>query len=451
MKNTIIKYYKLAGLQFLKFFKKYWLIIAMAAVTLVALIVRHIFVLFPTGDSVNFMVATYSDSWMSQIDNLGFVNFFRIESDYSPLFLFMLAILSLFPKGKVVNIDNFGYTFYENRMIYLKTVLTLFSIACAFGMFLLVKEITKDKRKACLAYILTTILPSFFVNSALWGNADIIYVTFLVYAIYFAIKGDSIWTFVFFGLALANKLQAIFIVPFLIYLLFKRKLKLWTVLLAPATYLATFIPAFICAIIGKSNIGEAFVYLSRQFSGQSNLTYGAATIWKFLEFDFFSVTLRDFAPWIAILGIGGVLALIVIRNPKIDNKQDMFKVGIFLTMVTIFLLPRLHERYFLLIDILLIAYAFIDKKKIYLVPVMQVSSAIVYYHYMARYNKYLFDYMGEDVVTIASLINLFIIIVLGYDVMKLEHKPLDEEVKELEEEINELNKPKVQQEKDLSE
>ena len=94
---------------------------------------------------------------MSQIDNLGFVNFFRIESDYSPLFLFMLAILSLFPKGKVVNIDNFGYTFYENRMIYLKTVLTLFSIACAFGMFLLVKEITKDKRKACLAYILTTI------------------------------------------------------------------------------------------------------------------------------------------------------------------------------------------------------------------------------------------------------------------------------------------------------
>ena len=78
----------------------------MAAVTLVALIVRHIFVLFPTGDSVNFMVATYSDSWMSQIDNLGFVNFFRIESAYSPFFLFMLAILSLLPKGKVVNIDT---------------------------------------------------------------------------------------------------------------------------------------------------------------------------------------------------------------------------------------------------------------------------------------------------------------------------------------------------------
>ena len=450
MKNSIIKYYKLAGLYFLKFFKKYWLIATMAAVTLVALIVRYVFVLFPTGDSVNFMVATDEYSWMSQIDNLGFINFFRIDSDYSPLFLFMLAILSLFPKGKIVNIDNFGYTFYENRMIYLKTVLTLFIIACAFGVFLLVKELTKDKRKACLAYVLATILPSFFVNSALWGNADIIYVTFLVYAFYFAIKGDSIWTFVFFGLALANKLQAIFIIPFLIYLLFKRKLKLWTVVLAPATYIATFIPAFICAIFGHSNIGDAFVYLSRQFAGQSNLTYGAATIWKFLEFDFISQTLMDFAPWIAILGIGGVLALVVIRNPKIENQQDMFKVGIFLTMVTIFLLPRLHERYFLLIDILLIAYAFIDKKKIYLVPVMQVSSAIVYYHYMARYNKYLFDYMGEDVVTIASLINLFIIIVLGYDVMKLEHKPLEEEVKEIEEEINNLNPKENETEKDLS-
>lgn len=73
---------------------------------------------------------------------------------------------------------------------------------------------------------------------------------------------------------------------------------------------------------------------------------------------------------------------------------------------------------------------------------MQVSSAIVYYHYLARYGKYLFDILGEDVVTIASLINLFIIVIMGYDIMKIEHKPLSEEINEIDAEIKQLSKPK---------
>jgi len=444
-KNAVTKGWKLAGLNFLKFFQKYYLIIAMALVTIVALVVRYVFVLYPTGDTVAFilgveepMYVAYDQPWMIQIDQVGFSNFYTINSDYSPLFLFVLAIMTLLPKGKQINVDNYYFDFYENRMIYFKTMLFVFAIAFAIGMYFLAKEITKDKTKATFAYILATILPSLFVNSTIWGNADIIYVTFLLYSFYFAIKGKSELAFVFFGLAFANKLQAIFILPFLVYLLFKRKLKLWNIILVPLVYFATFLPAF---FFGAS-LGEPFKYLTRQFQGQSNLTYGAATIWKFFEFDNISATLRNNAPWISILGIGGVLALLLLRNPKIEKKEDMFKVGIFLTMVTIFLLPRLHERYFLIVDCLLIIYALIDKKKIYLLILMQVSSAIVYYHYLARYGKYLFDILGEDVVTIASLINLFIIVIMGYDIMRIDHKPLSEEINELNAEIKELSEPK---------
>ena len=45
--NTVSKGWKLAGLNFLKFFQKYYLIIAMALVTVVALVVRYVFVLYP--------------------------------------------------------------------------------------------------------------------------------------------------------------------------------------------------------------------------------------------------------------------------------------------------------------------------------------------------------------------------------------------------------------------
>ena len=450
--EKFIKWYKLAGLYFLKFFKKYYLIIAMALVTIVALIARYAVVMFPTGDSVGFMVGTDSGTWMNQIEAVGFRNFYTIESDYSPIFLFFLAILTFLPKGNVVSYGT-GGEFYSNRMIYVKTLYYLAAIGLAFGVFLLVKEITKSKNKGAVGYIIALLLPSLFVNSSIYGNADVIYVGLLIYAFYFAIKGDSIWTFAFFGFAFANKAQAIFILPFLVYLLFKRKLKLWSIVIAPLAYIVTFIPAFVCG----ASLAEPFTYLTKQFGGQTALTYGAATIWKFLEFDKASDVLVDGAPWIALFGIGCVLALALYRNFKLEEKTDMFKVGISLSMITIFLLPRMHERYFLLIDVLLIIYVILDKKKFYLLLLMQISSAIVYFHYISfndgtaayGWHRYLINILGEDSVTIASLINLFIIGVMIHDLFKLDHKPLKEEVEELDKEITQLEQAEVAQEKDL--
>ena len=119
--NKFSKYYKLAGLNFLKFFQKYYLIIAMVLVTVVALVVRYVFVLYPTGDTVAFILGTdepmyvaYDQPWMIQIDHVGFLKFYTINSDYSPLFLFVLAIMTLLPKGDVVNIDGYYFDFYTN-------------------------------------------------------------------------------------------------------------------------------------------------------------------------------------------------------------------------------------------------------------------------------------------------------------------------------------------------
>ena len=431
--STVSRWYKLTGLYLLKFVKKHYIILAMALVTVVAVVARYMFVMYPTNDLAGFII----NGWMGQIDELGFDKFYLVYSDYPPIFLFFLAFLCMLPEGELTTqySGGYGYTFYANRMVYLKTLFLIFTIALAFGVFLLVKELTKSDNKALVGYIATLVLPTIFVNSSVWGNADVIYAVFLIFSFYFALKDSSSLSFVFFGLSFANKLQAIFILPFLIYLVVSRKLKLWPIVFAPLVYFITFIPAFIYG----ATVSEAFKYFEMQLSGQPGLTYNAGTIWKFLELNDSEIVVKN-AMWFAILAIGALLAVLFLRNVDLKKKENVFKVGFMLTMATIFFLPRMHERYYFIIEVLIVVYALIDKKWIYLVPLMQLSTMICYYPYLTGY--YIISSLGGGTITIAAIINLFILCVSVYDVLKIERTPLERSVLEIENEINELKNDK---------
>ena len=424
-KKSAVKNYKLAGLYVLRFFQKHHLLIIMLLATIISMVARYLVILFPTGDSVSFVL----NSWLRQIKEQGFTSFYQIDSDYSPLYLFMLAIISLLPNGNEVTINNF--TFYANNIIYLKTVYYLFNIALAIGVYLLVKELTKKKTFASAAYLITIVLPTVFVNSAVWGNCDVIYSTFLIYSLYFALKGNGNLSFAFFGLAFANKLQSVFLLPFLVYFILNRKLKLYSVLFAPLAFLATLLPAYLC---GASFV-QPFLYIGKELNGYKLLSLGCANMWHLMAFS--TDIINNHATWIALSLIGATLGLVYFRHIDLSTNTNAFKVAVLLTMSTIFFLPYMHERYFYLIDVLVVVYAFIDKKKFYFVPLMQVSSGIAYYHYLSGY--YFIHVLGEDSVHIASFINLFLLCMIFYDVFKLNHHDnYNGELSQIEEEIKAL-------------
>ena len=426
IKNTTVKYYKLAGLFFLKFLQKHYIIIAMVLATALALVARYFVVLHPTQDSVGYVL-----SWMNSIKENGFASFYKTSADYSPIFLFMIAIISLLPSGKQVTIN--GYTFYQNDMIYMKTVYYLVTIALAFAVYLLIKEFTSSKGKAAIGYIATLVLPTVFLNSAVWGNADVIYVTFLVYSFYFIIKDKQRLAFIFFGLAFANKLQAVFLAPFLVYLMFARKIKVHKLIYAILALFVTFLPAYFCG----ASFTDTFKYITEQIGGYNKLTLGCANLWQIIDIsgDLF----KDNVTWYSLSLIAVTLICVYYRGVDLDNKENLFKMGFFLIMITIFFLPHMHERYFYIIDVLVLVYAFIDKKKFYFVPLMQISSIIAYFHYLAGY--YFIDSWGEGSVNIAAFINILILIVVAYDLIKAEHnsgfiknlEKLDQDIQEAKE------------------
>ena len=137
-----------------------------------------------------------------------------------------------------------------------------------------------------------------------------------------------------------------------------------------------------------------------------------------------------------IIGLGAIFvltAILYLRKVKL-TKENIITVSVFLIGICPFFLPHMHERYFYAVDVLVLVYALINKRRYFLIPLMQVSSGIAYYHYLTGFKKYFIDILGEDSVSFAAWINLFVLMVIFYDIMKLDHVDYHDSIDEIEEE-----------------
>lgn len=399
-------------------FEKNVLWIFILVVTALSLTCRYLVVSYPTNDTVGYIL----NGWMKEIEEVGFKNFYTINSDYSPLFLFIIACFTLLPKGESVTVNY--YSFYLNQMYYLKSVYFLMDLFIALGIYLIIRHVSKDDVKATIGYCIFLCLPIQFTNSALWGNADSMYVCCFIYCLYFLLRRKDHLVWFFFGLALSLKMQSVFILPFLFYIMFSGRLKFYPIYMVFVALLFSFLPSYICGASFK----EPFRYFTEQLSGYSQLTLGCANFWHF-----FSVTnmnspdsmLNKASTLIGLMMILLLTAIIFIRKIKLTDENIVF-TATFLISIVPFFLPHMHERYFYSLEVLILLYAILrnDKTKYILVPLMQLSSGIAYYHYMSGFSIYFLDILKEDSVTLAAIINMVILTVVFIDLMSLDHSPL---------------------------
>lgn len=76
----------------------------MVLVTIISLSVRYLVCLNPTNDIVGYIL----NGWMKSIESVGFYKFYSIDADYSPLFLFIIAIFTCLPKGNEASINGYS-------------------------------------------------------------------------------------------------------------------------------------------------------------------------------------------------------------------------------------------------------------------------------------------------------------------------------------------------------
>src|SRR6185503_4470866 len=105
-----------------------------------------------------------------------------------------------------------------------------------------------SRSRAATAAAVLCVAPTPLVNAFAWPQADCIFTSFLALFVLFAIKKAPVAAASMFGVALAFKLQAMFLAPLLLYLILAKRMRVWHLACVPIIYLLMMLPA---AIAGR--------------------------------------------------------------------------------------------------------------------------------------------------------------------------------------------------------
>ena len=219
------------------------------------------------------------------------------------------------------------------------------------------------------------------------------------------LKGNNNRVFIYLALGYTFKQQVIFIVPFLIIMWLKGKIKARYIFWIPIVIFIT----MITAMIAGRDFWELLSVYIRQVSTYNRLTMNYPSIFAVV-----STKLRTenrmmiiSAATVAAIAILGFIAYYV-RNKKFRIRPVfMITLAIFTALVALYTLPVMHERYGYLPEVLATVYAVTGYKRLAVLGVMQFVSIVTY-------SGFLFG-TTVDAMWLMSLINLAVILVIGFD------------------------------------
>ena len=257
-------------------------------------------------------------------------------SDYTPPYLYLLAIAVALPLKKIYAI---------------KVVAVAFDVLLAAFVARAVRERRRAGPLSSLAFFAVLFAPTVVVNSALWGQNDAIFTSFLLLTVLLLIRNKNAAAMLAFGVAMSFKAQAVFLCPLLLVLLVKRRILFRHFLLVPAAYAVLMVPA---ALIGRP-VADLLLVYTRQAGEYPHLTMGAPNLYQWLPDNW--GLLRN--PGI-LLTIAVVLALafVAARSALPIDADGIVRLALLSAVTVPFLLPGMHERYFFPADVLAILYAF---------------------------------------------------------------------------------------------
>jgi Gpi18-like mannosyltransferase len=341
-------------------------------------------------------------------------------SNYSPLYLYFFTLATYLPLPKLYAI---------------KLISTAFDFLLAFFVLLIVRLKYENIAVWISSFFAALFTPTVVFNSALWGQCDATYASMLVGSIFFAIRRRPNLSVLFFAVALAFKLQAIFLFPLFIILLLKRRVPLYSFLIIPATYMVSILPAWLA--------GRPLIDLLMVYPGQTGLFprvaqnaapnwhQGAPNSWgQHAAANWHQWMPHDLAgdgpnlyQWIPndpdlfekpALIVAGVLVCVLCLlcwRSRVPFDRDMIvKMSLVSLVLVPFTLPEMHERYFFAADVVSIIYAFYWPKRFF-VPLLVIGASLLsyisflFYHEELISAQYLAILMGVAlIVVVADLI-----------------------------------------------
>ena len=343
---------------------------------------------FVTADYVSFLTG-----WVDLFRQGGFGTLAENVGDYNLLYQYILLLIS---KSSL------------HDLYLIKLVTVIFDYALALVMMRAAGRFGGEKAKLPV-FLLMMILPTTLLGGACWGQCDSVYAFFIVSSLYLLATDRPARSAIMLSIAFAFKLQTIFFFPVVLLGLLHKKYKLRHALAFFVAYVVTMIPALLA---GRTFIDALSVY-ANQSMGQyyDRLTYNAPNLYLFFPMLEFASS-QEFTWMRYIEGIDGkglngylnpdlfpdlqhaalyaciVLTLIVVVYWLIHWKEitmDMaLPFALFFAIYLPFVMPKIHERYFYLADMLSILYAASRRDRRFMPLLVVGASLMSYVPYLMR-------------------------------------------------------------------
>lgn len=314
-----------------------------------------------SADYNNFIVP-----WVEQYREYGvFIGLSQTIGDYYVPYNVLLAIISIFPFEPYVLVSLVSCIFEYIMGYYIYKIVAVISS----------KGFTRQiiQRDAFFIAAIIMFLPHVIMNGSLWKQCDAIYAAFIVGCIYYVLKEKYNIAFVLASIGFCFKLQAIFIVPFLIIIyIIDKRISIFYFFWFPIMYIITGLPAVICGRPWK----QVYKVYLKQAQGYDGMSINAPNI--------YALGLNDY-PALHKVAILITVALFIgatcwLYNNKIGiNKKQLAYVAAWVLYSCYMFLPAMHERYDYAAIVMVTVVLLIARSKAIWISIVMVFCSIVTY------------------------------------------------------------------------
>lgn len=262
-------------------------------------------------------------SWYDFVNNHGIKSFKYAFSNYNPPYTYFLYLSTLLPISKIIAV---------------KGVMALFDVILAISVYQLVKIFNPRNYMPLIATLVILFLPTVLITGAFWGQFDQFYTAFIILSLAAGLKNNSRWAWLYFGVAISIKFQAIFFLPVLGIMCFKR-IKwhdfYWGAL------------AFVVLTLPPVLAGRPLGSLIDIYPAQARLFQGQLVLNTPNMYQWVSNTAFEYLNGMGImLGVAvAVLILLVSLMYKKFTDRDLLLATALTLLAIPFFLPAMHERY----------------------------------------------------------------------------------------------------------
>ena len=327
-----------------------------------ALYLRLLFLDHQTHDYQTFLA-----QWAAYFrDNGGFAALKEPVGNYNVPYLYFMAAISYLP------IPN----------LYL---IKIFSILCdvllAWGGLRLTRQFTREHSPAPLiCFGLLFLLPTVLLNGACWAQCDSLYTALILLALSSVLEDRPKTSVLLLALAFSFKLQTVFVIPLWCVFWFTRKVQFRHLLLFPAGYAATILPAL---LLGKPLRDILGIYVGQVGEHETYLTLNAPSVYAFLPYraQVDTTLLSRLGIIAAFVLVFAVLGVLFFLRRRITG-EIILAAATVLALGVPFLLPHMHERYFFPAGMIAIVWACMDTRRTPIAALAELCSLSCYSTYL---------------------------------------------------------------------